>query len=137
MLVILMKHLSGNFVVNQTKKQAMRNKLFFSAAIMVSLLLPGKAMASDTENKEKNLVSVTGQVIDKNTGEALAGVLLRIEESGSTLYTDFEGGFEITDIYPGTYNINVSFISYQSEKVKLDLNGDDPVRISLNQASLR
>ncbi len=117
----------------------MGNKLFLAAVIMVSSLLPLQTMASDTENKEKNLISVTGQIVDKNTGEALAGVLLKIEESGSTLYTDFEGGFELTDIYPGKYNIKVSFISYRPEKVELDLNGDnfDLIKIYLNQDSLK
>ena len=117
----------------------MGNKLFFAAAIMVLILLPMQTTASYPENKNRNLVSVSGQVVDNETGEALAGVLVKIEESGSTLYTDFEGGFEITDIYPGRYSINASFISYQARSIDLDVNGEEKelIKITLNQAGLK
>lgn len=115
-------------------------KLLLSAAVLLTAASTSlKTIASDSENKSASLMSVSGQVVDYETGEALAGVLVKIEESGSALYTDFEGKFEITDLYPGRYSINASYISYQVRSMDLDVNGEEKelIKITLNQASLK
>jgi carboxypeptidase-like protein len=62
--------------------------------------------------------SISGQVIDKATGEALAGVKIEIEEK--VVYSDLDGNFEISDIVPGKHKINTSLISYKSAIVDID-----------------
>ncbi len=96
-------------------------------------------LASDNDtNNDLNLVSLSGQVIDNGTGEALAGVLVKIDESGKKIYTDFEGKFEISGLFPGSYSISTSLISYESGEINLDLNGDEqePLKIKLSQARI-
>ena len=85
-----------------------------------------------------NMVSLSGQVIDNGTGETLAGVLVKIDESGKSIYTDFEGRFEISGLFPGSYSISTSLISYESGEFNLNLNGEEqePVKIKLNQVKI-
>ncbi len=95
---------------------------------------------SEKANEEAtNLVSFTGQVIDQNSGEALAGVLLRFEESGANLYTDFEGRFELSGITPGKYKMQTNLISYESLNLDIDLNGEnnEPMKIKISQVSIK
>ena len=71
--------------------------------------------------KEKVPVATTtisGQVIDKTTGEALAGVKIELEDT--IIYTDLDGNFEISNIVPGNHKINTSLISYTSSSMELD-----------------
>lgn len=92
----------------------------------------------DTGNKEEAaLVSFTGKVTDHKSGEALAGVLVVFEDFEARIYTDFEGRFEVNDVAPGRYSMSASFISYESMKLDLELNGDnnEPVKIELSQIS--
>jgi len=62
--------------------------------------------------------SLTGVVLDTETGEALAGVAIRFEGSEETVYTDFDGNFKITNVVPGNYNVMSSYISYADNKLK-------------------
>jgi len=55
---------------------------------------------------------VTGQVFDVETGEALAGVNIRIEGTGLTTVTDAGGAYIITNIPPGTYDVSASLVGY-------------------------
>lgn len=63
-------------------------------------------------------VTLTGKVIDFNSGEALTGVEVSIEGTSLVTYTDFDGNFEIKDVVPGTYNLIASFISYRNSLVE-------------------
>jgi hypothetical protein len=72
--------------------------------------------ASDLSEKTKVSASksiISGTVTDKLTGEALAGVEVRLMDSAIKIYTDFDGKFEIKDVQPGAYAIEVRYISYQ------------------------
>ncbi len=114
-------------------------KLFALSGLLCILYFPVvMSSTSETGDKEEaTLISVTGKVIDHKSGEALAGVLVEIENSGARIYTDFEGKFELHDVAPGTYSINTYLISYESLKFDLELNGEiiEPVKIELNQIS--
>lgn len=62
--------------------------------------------------------SLSGIVLDTETGEALTGVAIRFEGSDETVYTDFDGNFKINNIVPGKYNVLSSYISYSENKLK-------------------
>ncbi len=68
-----------------------------------------------------NTTSLTGVVLDTETGEALVGVAIRFEGSNETVYTDFDGNFKISNVVPGNYNILSNYISYTDNKLK-DVN---------------
>lgn len=60
---------------------------------------------------------IRGSVIDNATGEPLIGVTVVLSGTTTGAATDFDGRFEINTV-PGTYTLQVSFISYQ----KLSIN---------------
>lgn len=72
--------------------------------------------------------SLSGIVLDTETGEALAGVAIRFEGSSETVYTDFDGNFKISNVVPGNYNVLSSYISYTNNKLKnVNVNGKNNV----------
>ncbi len=60
---------------------------------------------------------IRGSVIDEGTGEALIGVAVIIDGTTKGAYTDLDGQFQIM-AEPGTYKVNVSFISYQRLQIE-------------------
>ncbi len=78
-------------------------------------------------------VSISGKVIDFNSGESLAGVEVAIVGSTQKVHTDFDGNFTIENVKPGSYNLIASFISYNKsfiEKLNVDKSGQ-PLKIKL------
>ncbi len=119
--------------------QIMRNILILSVLFIFSILPVAMSGVSEENKKSSNLISVAGQIIDNESGEALSGVLVKIEEAGNRIYTDLEGKFEISNLVTGNYRISVSFISYENRKLNLELNGEEngPLKIQLNQVGLK
>ena len=113
-------------------------------AAVLFLMAVSTAMATGDKDKEKDknrkadskeLISVTGTILDKETGEALAGVLVKIDETGTSVYSDFEGNFELT-VIAGSYTVSTSMISYESAKVELNAaSSEKNITVSLNNVS--
>jgi hypothetical protein len=61
--------------------------------------------------------SITGKVIDESTGEDLIGAIVQIEGTQMGAATDFSGVYHIKNVSPGTYSLQIGYISYQSKKV--------------------
>jgi len=61
--------------------------------------------------------TIRGSVIDKNTGEALIGVNILVKGTSKGASTDVDGEFDI-DLPPGTYDIRMSYVSYQSKTIE-------------------
>lgn len=75
--------------------------------------------------------NVTGSVIDKNTGEALAGVKIVLSELNQTVYTDFDGNFEFEKISQGKYTIKAELISYEDKTINLDSSKSNEIKIEV------
>lgn len=60
---------------------------------------------------------IRGSVFDDATGESLPGVTIFAEGTTTGTLTDFDGKFNLS-IAPGTYNIRISFISYETINLK-------------------
>ena len=100
----------------------MKKVLLILAVASLSL----STFCSDGNNETRNIeeakfmtTSVSGKVIDKSTGESLAGVAIRLDNSDREFYTDFEGAFHITDLVPGSHEIKASLISYKEGNVSI------------------
>ncbi|MFH1119174.1 MAG: carboxypeptidase-like regulatory domain-containing protein [Bacteroidota bacterium] len=79
--------------------------------------------------------SVSGKVLDINSGEALAGVAVSVEGTELKVYTDLDGNFIINGIEPGSYNLILSMISYKKslvENLKLQANEQEVIDIKLD-----
>jgi hypothetical protein len=61
--------------------------------------------------------SIQGVVRDKETGETLPGATIHIQGSQKGTNADLNGKFDLNKLYDGTYNLQVSFISYKTEIV--------------------
>ena len=113
-----------------------RNIFSLTAAICISLFTLG-AGASELAKESSMTFSVSGKVLDIATGEALAGVKVEIEETSTFTYSDFEGNFYINNLYPGSYQLKTSYISYEKGKLFIDLENqnEEKIEVKLEQLS--
>ena len=92
-------------------------RLFVMMGILMVTMLNANAEIKNAGNKNNKTV-LQGVVTDRYSGEALAGVSVKLNETGEIAFTDFDGNFKFENIEPGTYNISVSYISYQDKTEK-------------------
>lgn len=101
----------------------MKKLLFIAAAI----LLPFMASAQ---------LSISGKISDKNTGEALTGASVSLENSFSSTRTDASGNYSLKNLRSGNYLIRVTYLGYLSVQRNINLNGNLILDIELNPNSL-
>lgn len=70
-------------------------------------------------------VTVRGTVTDANTGEALPGVNVFIEQTQEGDATDIDGEFEITGVESGSYTIIATFIGYERNETSIQVGNTD------------
>ena len=96
--------------------------------ILVSLLLiPGLAMAQQG--------TVTGTVVDGQTGESLPGASVQIPDEGSGTATNADGEFSFR-VAEGEYQVQVSFVGYQqaTREVSVTAGSTTRIRVQLRPA---
>jgi TonB-dependent receptor len=59
---------------------------------------------------------ITGKVKDSKTNEAIVGAIVKLENSSIATLTDLDGNYKLS-VKDGTYNIDVSYISYKNQKI--------------------
>ncbi|HOI32495.1 MAG: carboxypeptidase-like regulatory domain-containing protein [Bacteroidales bacterium] len=102
-----------------------------SITLVASNSKDGAGVAKETPAA---VVMMTGTVLDAETGEALAGAVIEIENTDTKAYTDLEGHFTIENMQQGEYNVKVNYISYKEtliSKLSLDTHANS-VEIKLN-----
>ena len=63
----------------------------------------------------QNFGSLTGKVIDNETGFPLEGATIRVEDSDFFAVSDQNGFFQILDLPTTSYNVTASFIGFKSQ----------------------
>jgi len=112
-------------------------KLFFTLLIGFSATF---VFAEKTDSKsegktEAAIVSLSGNVIDEVSGEALVGVEVKVEGSDVKTYTDFDGHFVINNLKAGDCKLTASYTSYNKGEKSLKIDtSNNKVKIEL-QAS--
>lgn len=107
------------------------------AASLSFLYSDNDGTVSDAKKTPVPTVELSGQVVDIISGEALAGVEIKIEGTDLKVYTDFDGNFIFQDVKPGKYNIITSYISYKGsliENFSANLNNNE-LSIKLEEAN--
>ncbi len=108
----------------------------FTALLILGLTSQAKNLVTLKGDKEVkaaelatlNTTSLSGVVLDNETGEALTGVAIHFEGSNEVVYTDFDGNFKMDNIVPGNYNILSNYISYSDNKLKnVNVSGQNNV----------
>lgn len=62
-------------------------------------------------------MSISGQVIDRETGDAIIGAKVYLTEADKVVYTDPEGYFELVAPVEEDANLVVEYIAYQDERI--------------------
>ncbi len=109
--------------------------------ICISFLLATTSIANENTKAEENAPaivasSLTGKVIDKTSGEELAGVAVKLEGTKHVAFSDFEGNFSFNNINPGNYKLIVEFISYnkvEAENILVRENEIHQLKFGLEQ----
>ncbi|MBU0560773.1 MAG: TonB-dependent receptor [Bacteroidetes bacterium] len=78
--------------------------------VLVILILTGSVF---NENRAQQTGKISGIIKDTETGEALIGVNVYIQNQNIGTSSDFDGYFSILNIHPGTYQIVVSMVGYR------------------------
>ena len=94
-----------------------------------------KAETKTDSKTDAAVLSLSGNIIDEVSGEALVGVEVKVEGSDQKTYTDFDGHFVIDNLKSGECKLIASYTSYnKSEKTFQIKSKSNPVKIEL-QAS--
>lgn len=86
--------------------------------VLVSSLAIVKANEPENTPAKAKTNQIEGVVTDHLTGEALAGVCLKLKGGEKTTYTDLHGNFKMENITPGTYDIEIDYVSYKDVTLK-------------------
>ncbi len=60
--------------------------------------------------------TVSGQVVDAQSGEELIGATVQVEDTGIGTVTDISGNYQLK-LEAGTYTLMISYVSYSTQKV--------------------
>lgn len=67
---------------------------------------------------ENTSFDLSGIVVEEHTGDPLTGAMIKIQGVEKEYFTDFEGNFCVNELKPGTYNIEITYISFNSIELK-------------------
>jgi iron complex outermembrane receptor protein len=73
--------------------------------------------------------TITGKVVDEDSGEPLTGANVLIKDTSKGTVTDIDGRFIIDDILAGPTTIVVSFIGFESKEVNLRVKEGETVNL--------
>lgn len=81
--------------------------------------------------------NLSGQVIDVATGETLAGVMVKLEGTDKSVFSDFDGNFTFENLKPAKYDVSVSLISYENVKTEIDLKNPDQGQLDIKLKTIK
>ena len=101
-------------------------KVIFS---FIVALFASSAIAEKTDSKvetkaETSTQCLSGNVVDKVSGEALAGVEVKLEGSDQKTYTDFDGHFVLDKVKTGECKLVASYISYDKNEKTIEFKSN-------------
>ena len=148
-----------NLLVNRFKLRTLYSKVFF---YLVSRMVQINCIRISTRNQSvlKNLHyalfclllilllnsnsfgasgSIEGTVFDKKTKETLVGAQVMLEGTTIGAVTNFDGHFLIDNIKPGTYNVKITYISYNPvvfDKIIVAVNKKVQLNVDMEEATI-
>jgi len=81
---------------------------------------------------------ISGNISDVNTKETLIGATVVLQGTTTGAITDFDGNFKIEKVANGTYNLVISYISYDNQIVRVTVSEgkSEPVNVQLKPATV-
>ena len=83
--------------------------------------------------------SIRGQVFDKADNEMLIGASVRISGTAIGGATDLDGNYSIPNLKPGTYTLDISYISYNSQTktdIVVEAGKETVINVALEPAGI-
>ncbi len=71
--------------------------------------------------------TIKGTVTDAETNEALIGTTVFIKGTTQGTITNFDGNYVIPKLEPGSYILAISFISYDTQEITVEVKADEEV----------
>lgn len=107
--------------------------------VLISLLVAGLSLIPSVafgtgEDEAGNRITISGNIRDAATGEELLGATVFIKELGTGAATNVYGFYSLS-LTPGTYTLEYSYIGYESQVRKLDLQQAVTIDIELKTIS--
>lgn len=109
------------------------NKILFRLIFVFALLLGAITIKAQTG-------SICGTIVDKALNEPLIGASVAIEGTSIGSIADIDGYYRIDNLKPGTYNIEVSYISYSNRKIanlKVVARQETVVNVEMEESQLQ
>lgn len=112
-------------------------KYLLLTVIMTVFCLQSYAEEPGAEKKEiKTSVKIKGIVVDSHSSKSLTGVEVKVLGSENvSVLTGFDGEFEITELPPGEYTLQINYISYKKRILRSVKPNDGIIKIELKQES--
>ncbi len=82
--------------------------------------------------------TIKGVITDSKTNESLIGTTVLIQGTTQGTITDFDGNYLIPKVNPGTYNLVVSYISYETKIIRIEVKSGEEtnLNVTLDPATL-
>lgn len=117
----------------------MKTLLTLAAVVLLSFSVSAENENSNEKVKSDDIsttenvttVQLTGNVLDKENNETLAGAAIYVD--GEKVYTDLDGNFTLTDLKPGKHHLKAELISYESSEMEVNINKNSKINIQLVQ----
>lgn len=76
--------------------------------------------------------SIKGRIFDKTTNEEIPFANIALQNTTLGAVSDIEGNYEITGIEPGLYNVQTSYVGYQSRTIfEIEVSAKQPVTLNI------
>lgn len=75
--------------------------------------------------------TISGNVTDRKSQESLIGAAVVVLNTSYAAITDIDGHFILENIPDGKYTLEISYISYITQKIEVDLKGEIGLNIAL------
>ena len=95
-----------------------RRRFFMSFSKVIFLMIAVLWISPEfvfSQNQAKGVV--TGQVVDRETGDPLIGVNVLLKETVLGTATDLEGNYRINRVPPGQYILRISYMGYETREI--------------------
>ncbi len=116
---------------NQLQKTAgmMRRRIIIVAALLMCVL--GQGVMAQIQ-QPAFLGTISGSVVDAQTGEALIGVTVALDGTKLGAITDLDGKYTIKRVPAGTYVLRISMIGYTATQItEVEVTSAEPVSVSV------
>ncbi|MDR1652090.1 MAG: TonB-dependent receptor [Prevotellaceae bacterium] len=102
----------------------MGKRLCLAAIIFCAAIIYAKAQTGN----------IAGAVLDKTTGETIAGATVLMENTGKALISDLDGRFAFNGVPAGQYKLKISFISYQTADIDVKISAQETKQIQVEMS---